>query len=293
MVRKRITTRWLAACLLLALLGGAVAGGAAAKGRHHRHAGGTGGTSADPSVGKPAPSGVGATAGTITFTPASVVYGQDTVATGALASSDAGQPVTLEIELKPGVWNAVASATVGAGGAFSITWRASIVGVYTMRVVSGAYAASAQSVSTPEAPLTIIRSVIATWYGPGLYGNRTACGERLTRHILGVADRTLPCGTPVTLFYEGQTLTVPVIDRGPYANGATFDLTYATAQALGILETVNVGYTVTRGERIAPTNWYPAGSTGASGTTAGTTGTSGPSGTSAGAGSQDGGAVAP
>jgi rare lipoprotein A (peptidoglycan hydrolase) len=123
-----------------------------------------------------------------------------------------------------------------------------------------------------------------------LYGNHTACGEKLTKHILGVADRTLPCGTAITLFYGANIVTVPVIDRGPYANDATFDLTHATAEALGITETVHVGYIAERGKKIAATNWYAPGSTGPAGTT-GASGTSGVSGASGSSGS--GGAQAP
>ena len=52
-----------------------------------------------------------------------------------------------------------------------------------------------------------------SWYGPGLYGNGTACGQKLTKVLVGVAHRTLPCGTLVTFRYKGVTLTVPVIDR--------------------------------------------------------------------------------
>ena len=95
------------------------------------------------------------------------------------------------------------------------------------------------------------------------------------QHIVGLADRTLPCGTPVSLSYNGQTLIVPVIDRGPYANGATIDLTHAAAQELGVTQTVTVGMLALSGPLIAPTDWFgPAGSgTGATGTT-GSTGTS-------------------
>jgi rare lipoprotein A (peptidoglycan hydrolase) len=63
-----------------------------------------------------------------------------------------------------------------------------------------------------------------SWYGPGFYGKRTACGEAYTTEILGVAHRTLPCGTLVEFKYSGITKTVPVIDRGPYVEGRTWDL---------------------------------------------------------------------
>jgi rare lipoprotein A (peptidoglycan hydrolase) len=58
--------------------------------------------------------------------------------------------------------------------------------------------------------------------------------------IVGVANRTLPCGTLVLVNYRGHQLTVPVIDRGPYRHGATWDLTWGAASALTITETVLV-----------------------------------------------------
>ena len=64
-----------------------------------------------------------------------------------------------------------------------------------------------------------------SWYGPGLYGNGMACGGKLTKTTVGVAHRTLKCGTLVTFRYNGKTLTVPVVDRGPYVSGRTWDLT--------------------------------------------------------------------
>ena len=75
--------------------------------------------------------------------------------------------------------------------------------------------------------------VLASWYGPGFYGNRTACGQTYTAEILGVAHRTLPCGTIVVLSYGANRVTVPVIDRGPYVVGRALDLSNATRRALG------------------------------------------------------------
>jgi rare lipoprotein A (peptidoglycan hydrolase) len=77
----------------------------------------------------------------------------------------------------------------------------------------------------------------ATWYGPGLYGNRMACGARLTHRTLGVAHKRLPCGTKVALRYQGRIVVVPVIDRGPYSRGVDYDLTEATARRLGMTQT--------------------------------------------------------
>jgi peptidoglycan lytic transglycosylase len=81
---------------------------------------------------------------------------------------------------------------------------------------------------------------IATWFGPGFYGKKTACGQTLTPLTLGVANRTLPCGTLVKVSYAGHAITVPVLDRGPYSF-ADWDLTARAAQALGISDTVRIG----------------------------------------------------
>ncbi len=91
---------------------------------------------------------------------------------------------------------------------------------------------------TPASPGKL---TLATWFGPGLYGHATACGQTMSPTIVGVASRTLPCGTLVQIGYHGHLLTVPVLDRGPYGhNGATWDLTQGAAQALEIKETVRV-----------------------------------------------------
>ena len=61
---------------------------------------------------------------------------------------------------------------------------------------------------------------LATWFGPGFYGHATACGQTMSPTIVGVASRTLPCGTLVQIGYRGHLLTVPVLDRGPYGTTA-------------------------------------------------------------------------
>jgi peptidoglycan hydrolase-like protein with peptidoglycan-binding domain len=74
---------------------------------------------------------------------------------------------------------------------------------------------------------------MATWYGPGFYGQRTACGQTMTTKLRGVAHRTLPCGTPVVLSFRGRFLTVPVVDRGPYTAPFVLDITAGAAKVLG------------------------------------------------------------
>jgi rare lipoprotein A (peptidoglycan hydrolase) len=81
--------------------------------------------------------------------------------------------------------------------------------------------------------LNAFRVAYASWYGPGLFGNRLGCGGRLGYSTLGVAHKSLPCGTKVTLRHGRRSVRVRVIDRGPYVAGREFDLTQATARRLG------------------------------------------------------------
>jgi rare lipoprotein A (peptidoglycan hydrolase) len=102
---------------------------------------------------------------------------------------------------------------------------------------------------------------LATWFGPGFYGQQTACGQTLTPATVGVANRTLPCGTLVRVRYAGHVLTVPVLDRGPYSHiGADWDLTAGAARALGITETVRIGTRVVGSTPNTPTLGQPPAS---------------------------------
>jgi rare lipoprotein A len=106
-------------------------------------------------------------------------------------------------------------------------------------VVSGVASAPSAS-AVPQ--LAVRKAAIATWFGPGFYGHTTACGQTLTPTVVGVANRTLPCGTLVKVSYRGRRLVVPVIDRGPYANnGADWDLTSEAARALGLVDSGRIG----------------------------------------------------
>jgi Lytic transglycolase len=82
--------------------------------------------------------------------------------------------------------------------------------------------------SEPKSGNQVSVASVFTDYGLGL-----ACGGVLGRNQLGVAHKTAPCGTLITFTYGGRSLTVPVIDRGPYIAGREWDLTGATAAALG------------------------------------------------------------
>jgi len=132
--------------------------------------------------------------------------------------------------------------------------------------------ASGASTNAPAARSKVRPSGIATWFGPGFYGRKTACGQTLTPSVVGVANRTLPCGTLVKVAYRGHTLTVPVLDRGPYAHHAAWDLTAGAAQALGITETVRIATAIVGSTPNVPTLGQPPASptaTVAGGTSAG------------------------
>ena len=141
-------------------------------------------------------------------------------------------------------WVPVGSVRVGDDGRFATRWTPSSVGRYQLRAVPGS-ASTAGSGNDGSASrvkrLIVYQEVTSTWYGPGFYGNKTACGQRLYTTTLGVAHRSLPCGTEVALRANGRSIVVPVIDRGPYANGATYDLTRATAERLGVMHTAHIG----------------------------------------------------
>lgn len=114
----------------------------------------------------------------------------------------------------------------------------SVFGLYVgpfQRVIvstSNPYATAPRKLTAPESPESPVEArrgflldKEVSWYGPNFYGNRTACGLALTKTILGVAHRSLPCGTLVTFQWKGKQVTVPVIDRGPYIEGRIWDLT--------------------------------------------------------------------
>lgn len=145
--------------------------------------------------------------------------------------------------------------------------RKTLLAVLTALSSAGAVAASAladtggvSAGSSPASPAAIHKTGIATWFGPGFYGKKTACGQTMTPALVGVANRTLPCGTLVKVSYRGHLLTLPVIDRGPYSHiGADWDLTTGAAQTLGVEETVRIGTRIVGIAPNTPALGLPAG----------------------------------
>jgi rare lipoprotein A (peptidoglycan hydrolase) len=111
----------------------------------------------------------------------------------------------------------------------------------------GASSSAAFGGSSPEGQevtFSPMKYAGASWYGPGLWGRQTACGETLRPKTLGVANKTLPCGTTVRFVYGGHVLITQVIDRGPYVKGRSWDLTAAASEMLGLEGVGKVGYSV-------------------------------------------------
>jgi hypothetical protein len=205
-----------------------------------------------------------ATGGGLTLTTnASAMLSHRVAFRGWAPSSMAGD--TVVIERRPAgsraTWTPTAQTTVAPGGSYSAAWLASQTGRLSLRALVEAQAPAAPA-GTPglaavasagglqatltSLTITVFRVQVASWYGPGLYGRRTACGERLRPQSLGVASLTLPCGAMVELDYRGRAIVVPVIDRGPYVPGVQWDLTQATAVALGMPETDRIGAVAVR-----------------------------------------------
>ena len=87
---------------------------------------------------------------------------------------------------------------------------------------------------------------LASWYGPGFHGRKSASGQRYNQHHYTAAHRTLPLPTivKVTNLDNQKSIVVLVTDRGPYSStvhrGCKYtyrkriiDLSSAAMKALG------------------------------------------------------------
>jgi rare lipoprotein A len=155
--------------------------------------------------------------------------------TGALGSGDSGKTVLLQVSRGDG-WNTVDRARTGGGGRFVAYFAPKTLRHYSVRVRT----ADGSATGGLAGGVTVYRASAASWYGPGFYGHRTACGQTLRSGTLGVANTHLPCGTRVTFHYRGHTVVAPVIDRGPYSGNREYDLTAKTKQRLGFGSTGTV-----------------------------------------------------
>ncbi|MDO8213027.1 septal ring lytic transglycosylase RlpA family protein [Conexibacter sp. CPCC 206217] len=208
----------------------------------------TGGASADPdqlSADASAPTGATLAIGTPVATAsangitisskAAALLKQRATVTG-LAPANLGSVSIEALDPKLATWAPVATATIDQDGTFAAAWRPRTLGAQQLRAVA-ATTATRSTGSAPQVAVTVYRPGLASWYAPSSNGgSKTACGVRLTKTTIGVANKTLPCGTQVELYYHGKKIVAPVIDRGPFIDGRTWDLTKATHKALGGLD---------------------------------------------------------
>ena len=111
-------------------------------------------------------------------------------------------------------------------------WRGGVVAVLGI-------ALAACSTTRPVTPPVVEgrQEGVASWYGPGFHGKRTANGEIYDQYELTAAHQTLPLGTRVrvTNLDTGRWVDVDVNDRGPFAKGRIIDLSYEAARTIGMI----------------------------------------------------------
>jgi len=164
----------------------------------------------------------------IRSTALNVLDGHEAAVSGTLRPGLAGRVVMLQA-LEDHRWRTLARARTRAAGRFRLRYFPHRTGSERVRVRFSGDPLD-RDADRRSGWLTVYRLAEASWYGGG---GSLACGGSLTSTTMGVANKTLPCGTLVTLRYGGRSVRVPVVDRGPFIAGREFDLTEATKQALG------------------------------------------------------------
>jgi hypothetical protein len=157
-----------------------------------------------------------------------VLDGHAATVAGLLLPARGGHLVELQRRERRG-WRTLARTFTVRNGRFALGYTPRGLREQRLRVLfpgDGAAGKTARRLGT----LGVFRLAGASWYGGG---GSLACGGWLTSSTLGVANKTLPCGTLVMLRYGARSIRVPVVDRGPYVAGRDFDLTEATKLALG------------------------------------------------------------
>jgi len=117
------------------------------------------------------------------------------------------------------------------GGGFKVQWEAGTTGEETVRVRAESDRIAAGS-ADKAGKVAVLRPALASWYGGSLIGNGVACGGTLQADTIGVAHKSLPCGTKLIVAYKGRSVKTEVIDRGPYSGNREFDLTQGLKEKL-------------------------------------------------------------
>lgn len=109
-------------------------------------------------------------------------------------------------------------------------------------VVKQSVSVAKKTVNVPETTVTAGKGPkfhgMADYYHHSMYGNKTASGKLLHKHLKTAAHRTLPFGTRVRVTNKsnGKSCVVVVNDRGPFTPSKIIDLSHAAAVELGMLQ---------------------------------------------------------
>jgi len=174
----------------------------------------------------------------VTRTRLNVRAGRTALVQGTLRPGRAGRAITLERRSGKG-WATIDKARTTRTGRFTLKVKRRSVDTATVRV-RFAGDGTAKPSQRRVGRLNVYRPALASWYGPGLFGNKLGCGGTLNAGTVGVAHKSLPCGTRVVLRKGSRIVRTRVIDRGPYVGAREFDLTQATKQRLGFGSTGTV-----------------------------------------------------
>lgn len=151
---------------------------------------------------------------------------------GKVRPMDSGRRVVLQRQTGKG-WQRLKATRTGARGQYSFRWDPPSLGGYKLRARFGGDELNRGARGALGHRVNVYRKDHASYYGPGFYGNTTACGQTLRRGTVGVAHKRIRCGAKIRFHYRGTTRRITVIDRGPYIAGRRWDLTNAARKRLG------------------------------------------------------------
>lgn len=151
---------------------------------------------------------------------------------GKVRPGDSGRRIVLERQTGKG-WQRLEATRTGQRGGYRIRWSPPSLGGYRLRARFGGDELSRGARGVMASRVHAYREDHASYYGPGFYGNTTACGQTLRRSTVGVAHKRIRCGAKIRFHYRGTTRRITVIDRGPYIAGRRWDLTNAARKKLG------------------------------------------------------------
>jgi len=168
--------------------------------------------------------------------PLNALGGKTHVATGSVGRGRTR--VSLERQSGNGSWAHIGAANSTSSGSYRVSWNVNVFGPVKLRVTAAGHAGQ------PSGTIMSFRRANATIFGGPSEYQAAACGGRIAKGTMGLAHKTLPCGTLVRVSYGQRSIVLPVIDRGPYRGGYTWDVTYDAAKYLRMNGSAVIGYLV-------------------------------------------------